>query len=343
MVRSTSRGDPLSVLIEEESQSRIYLKALKMKWKISRIALTSFCVLLAIHPALSFSQSQFTQQEIAFAEQWLPRALKSDSIDDLAVGALMAEAHSFSTSSAEFYIRALEVGNIDREIIHGIAARCGSPELKQECEELGILNQFQALEPNNAIPFIYSALAKIENKERASALTDLSVAISKPSFDDRIIKRTFYIRKKLIEIGYPSERISHISNVYSIDNLNVQLYAALVNTCNELGTDTTDWNDACKGLGQLMEDSGNTYIALRVGQVILSNMLGVHDRDLIEQQSVDRRRAYTHRWRELASERLTSMKARNDAPDIFYEDWLERDEMYAMNQALGRLDGKRVR
>ncbi|MFT7472897.1 MAG: hypothetical protein ACI8XU_002801 [Kiritimatiellia bacterium] len=314
-----------------------------MKWKISRISLSSFCLMLAIQPALSFSQSLFTQQEIEFVEQWLPLALESESMDDLVVGALMAQAHSFSASSAEFYIRALEVGNIDREIIHGIAARCASPDLKNECEELDILNQFQVLEPNNAIPFIYSALAKIENAELANALNDLVIATSKKTFDDRIIKRTFYIRKKLIEIGYPGERISHISNVYSIDNLNAQLYAALVNACNKMGRENTDWNEACKGLGELMEDAGNTYTALRVGQVILSNMLGFHDRDLIEQQSVDRRRAYTHRWRELASERLTSMKARNDAQDIFYEDWLERDEMYAMNQAMGRLDGKRVR
>ena len=88
-----------------------------MKWEIARISLTSICLLLAIHPALSFSQSQFTQQEIEFAEQWLPIALESESIDDLAVGALMAEAHSFTISSAEFYIRALEVGNLDSKIV----------------------------------------------------------------------------------------------------------------------------------------------------------------------------------------------------------------------------------
>jgi len=314
-----------------------------MNWKIPRISLKSICLLLAIQPALSFSQSLFTQQEIEFAEQWLPVALESESIEDLAVGALMAEAHSFSVSSAEFYIRALRVGGIDSEIVHGIAARCGSSDLEKECEEFDILNQFQQLEPNNAIPFIYTALSKIENGARSSALTDLSVASTKTLFDDRIIKRTFYVRKKLIEIGYPGERISHISNVYSIDNLNFQLYAVLVSTCREMGLENTAWNEVCKDLARLMEDAGNTFIALRVGQVVLSNMLGFQDSDLMEQQSVDRRRAYTHRWRELASERLTFMKARSDASDIFYQDWLEQNEMYAMNQAMGRLDGKRVR
>jgi hypothetical protein len=314
-----------------------------MKWKIPQFSLTIICLLLAIHPALSFSQSLFTQQEIDFAERWLPIAFESESIDDLAVGALMAEAHAFSVSSTEFYVRALNLGNSDIEIIHGVSARCGSPDLENQCADSDILMQFQRLEPDNALPHLYSALAKIERGERSSALADLSTAISKTLFDDRIIRRTFYIREKLIEIGYPSERISHISNVYSIDNLNFQFYAVLVNTCNEMGSDNTEWNDVCKKLGQLMEDAGNTFIALRVGQVILSNMLGFQANDLREKQSVDRRRAYTHRWRELASERLAHMKARNDAPDIFYQDWLERDEMYAMNRAMGRLDRKRLR
>jgi len=314
-----------------------------MVCKFSRCALMANCLFLVVYPSLSFSQSIFTQQEIEFADQWLPIALESNSIDDLAVGALMAEAHASPDMATEFYIRALNLGDINLEIVHGVSARCGSLDFVILCEELNILTQFQELEPDNAVPLIYSALTNIEIGERNTALNDLTMANSKALFDDRIIRRTFYIREKLIEIGYPSNRITYISNVYALDNLNPQFYAGLFTTCNELGPIHADWKNVCKGLGRLMEDYGNTYIALRVGQVILSNMLGLEDDSLIEQQSVDRRRAYTHRWRELAAERLSFMRARSDAPDVFYEEWLARDEMYAMNQAMGRLDGKRVR
>jgi hypothetical protein len=49
-----------------------------MIWKFSRFALMANCLFLVAYPGLSFSQSIFTQQEIEFADQWLPIALESD-------------------------------------------------------------------------------------------------------------------------------------------------------------------------------------------------------------------------------------------------------------------------
>lgn len=151
------------------------------------------------------------------------------------------------------------------------------------------------------------------------------------------------MRIKLREIGYPQNRLIFVSTLYSMDNMPAGLYQALINICNEQGLESQDWRGAGIGFGKLMEDFGNTFIAVRVGQVIQSYMYGFSESDALVMQSVDRRRAYTHRWRELAAERLDFVRTPIDAPEIFYDDWLNHNEMYAMNQALGRLDGKRVR
>ncbi len=289
------------------------------------------------------AQSIFSPEEADFAGNWLASISDSSPAEDLILAAMVAEAHGDTGSSTRFYASALATDPGHINVLHGVAARCQESELIDQCEELAVLEQFQNREPDNALPLLYAALFYASVGNDSQALTELKDATNSDRFNDRIIQRTFSIREKLIQIGYPGDRISYIANVYSIDNLNFHLYAGLVNLCNEMGETNQEWNDACKDIGRLLEDYSTSYIALRVGQVILSNMLGFNEDDLSEQQSVDRRRAYTHRWRELASERLAFMKARTSAADIFYEDWLTRDEMYAMNRAMGRLDGKRLR
>ena len=299
--------------------------------------------LATICHSIVLAQSQFAEAEIEFAEKWLPQALNSESIDDVMVGALIAESHDFSLNSYLFYARALELGLSRNDLLHGLVAHCSEARLTHNCDGLAIIAEFRALNPDNALTAAYAAFYHMENGDGAKALAELTAALNIKSFDDRQISRSFSVRIKLREIGYPQNRLIFMSTLYSMDNMPAGLYQALINICNEQGLESQDWRGAGIGFGKLMEDFGNTFIAVRVGQVIQSYMYGFSESDALVMQSVDRRRAYTHRWRELAAERLDFVRTPIDAPEIFYDDWLNHNEMYAMNQALGRLDGKRVR
>ena len=130
-----------------------------------------------------------------------------------------------------------------------------------------------------------------------------------------------------------------MSLLYANGTLPKELYQHSINTCEKQGAKDLDWRNACLELGRLMEDTGKTFISVRVGLGIQRDMLGFTEEDKAALQAVERRRAFTHRWRVLAAEKFEDVRALVNAPDEYYEDLFQHDEIYARNQAFERISG----
>ena len=305
---------------------------------ILRLTFFSVGSMIAAHAS---SQSLFTEEETAFVESWIFEAHSSSSEEELVAGAIVSEAHSLPLENTDFYSKVLSIGAASEVALIGLLNNCHKDGLRQNCDIDSLVKDYQLFSPNNAVPLVYAAFYHIRSGNDREALDALKKAAMKQEFDSGRIKTILLLTNVLKKVGYPDERINAISGLYSGGSIPVELHQHLLRLCQDKSEGSLEWRDACFELGQLMEDTGKVFFSVRVGLALQKNMLSFSDEDSARLMAVERRRAYTHRWRALAAHTFEDVRSVTNAPDEYYQDLFKyNDEIYARNQAFQRIDGR---
>lgn len=288
----------------------------------------------------SNAQSIFEANEIAFVEQWLPRALESDSQENLAAGELMAEAHYLDIESNDILRVALDLDlDLDNlSLLVSLATHCGEDSVLLSCDLAEVTQALAELDSDNAYPFLLASMYYESVGDTSAALMQLQSAGSKSRFDDYLIPRAEFLIRKLREIGYPEENLLERAFFYGGDNF-ASVYQGMLLHCEKYVESDLNWKNACIELGLLMENYGRTFVAVRFGQAMQRSMYSFDPADANLLNAVQRRRAFSHRWRVLFMQDYESLIGADKAQ--FYQDQIDRDELYAMNEAFQRLAGRR--
>ncbi|MDA1372932.1 MAG: hypothetical protein O2971_19560 [Proteobacteria bacterium] len=167
-------------------------------------------------------------------------------------------------------------------------------------------------------------------------INKLEAASNKFVVDDYFLHRAEFLSETLREMGYREDKIYEHAFYYSGTDF-VTMYQGLLVLCEKYVEVDNSWKNTCIRVGELMEDYGKTFIAVRTGLGLQRSMYSFSNSDKQLLEAVQRRRAFTHRWRVLTTEKLDQLISVSG--DQYYLDHFEKDEIYAVNQAFQRLTG----
>ena len=279
-----------------------------------------------------------TESEIEFIETWLEKAVRSNNDTDLAAGILLAEAHDSQISSIDFLEQATNTDTTEISLIASLLTHCNTTPRLSSCNLDKLGNSLKELDPENAYPYVLTSLILSNNGDKSGALSELKQALSKNTFDDYVIPRAELLINKLNDIDYPKERLIEQAFLWGGDNFAI-VYQGLLELCEGNTPTSLDWKSTCRQLGELMEDYGRTFIAVRIGLGIQRSLYSFDPADERLLNAVQRRRAFTHRWRVLLTQNYGQLL--DAGHDEYFNDQIEVDEIYAINEAFQREAGTR--
>ena len=315
----------------------------KMKWVPIQKYLMCLAFLLLVGCSIEPTKMQAmygatipTPADIEYIDDWLAQSIESTEEEFLAIGILLAESNDLEVSSTELLERAMKLDVSNASLIVSLLTHCNRTQKLSGCDLEKLGEKLIELDSKNAFPHVLTSLVLDEQGDIAGALEELEQAVAKEVFDDYFIDRSEFLANKLTEIDYPSEYLLNHSFFWAGDNL-APVYQRIVELCEKHIFSNPNWKNACIQLGELMEDHGRTFVAVRVGLGIQRSMYSFNPTDERSLSAVQRRRAFTHRWRVLLSKQYSQLL--DSGNDQYFQDQFDVDEIYAVNQAFQRESG----
>lgn len=292
--------------------------------------------LVLVTPNKLLGQSQFSESEIEIVGNWLNQSIQSLDEETLAISLLLAQAHDFGIPSSNFLSKAQKLNLSNTSLLVSLIVHCDSDPALSDCNTSDYLEKLKLFDSENAIPYVLSALYLDSQEDTSAALLELELASKKLIVDNYFIQRAEFLSDALRTMGYNEEKIyAHAFQYSGIDFLTI--YQKLTVACEKYVEASNAWKRACIGIGETMEDYGRTFISVRTGIALQRSMYAFDSSDQHLLEAVQRRSAFTHRWRVLRAEHLEQLLSLSG--DQYYIDHFEKDEIYAVNRAFQRLSG----
>lgn len=301
---------------------------------IFKLSTAAIC-LLPLSASL-FSQSQISERETEIITEWLQESINNVDESTLASSVLLTQSRDFGISAGDFLSAAnnLDVSNIS--LLVSLILHCDSEPSISNCETSRQIEKLKLLDNENSMPLVLSALHLESQGYSERALSELELASGGVVHEDYFLPRAEFLSETLRSLDYSEDKIYEHAFQYSgIDFLGV--YHSLTVTCEKYVRASKAWKNACIDIGKKMEDYGRTFISVRTGIAIQRSMYAFDSTDQHLLEAVQRRSAFTHRWRVLRAEHLDELLLISG--DQYYIDHFEKDEVYAVNRAFVRLSG----
>lgn len=293
--------------------------------------ITPFCFVSELS-----AQPIFSQNDIHVVDKWLNQAIESSDERIIASGILISELHELELSSDDFLAKAQKIDISNPSLILSLITNCDEGLPQSACNIPALLEKLKQIDTNNSVPYLLSALYLDGVGDSSGALSELEASSNSTSFDDYFLYRAEFLSEILRGIRYSEDNIYEHAFYYSGADL-IYMYQGVLVLCEKHVETDESWKSACIDMGKIMEDYGRTFIAVRTGLGVQRSMYSFDTADQPLLEAVQRRRAFTHRWRVLRGEKLDQLLSISG--DQYYLDQFERDEIYAINQAFQRLQG----
>jgi hypothetical protein len=282
-----------------------------------------------------FAQPEPTAAEIEFQNAWISNISNTSAAEDILIAAMFAQQNQ-PTAAPELFSIELASPAHNRMRLSIAWYYCRDNKAVPFCSTASITEKLIGLDPNNLEPYLYSMVELLDAGKDDEALAALVKGNSATEANTYYLDKINVVRSRLMNTGYPKDRINWASESVTGALSTYRLYVKLLSICTERSRDNTSWKEQCLAVGKKLETVGNTVVQNVHGFAIQRDALGDSAEENRFKADIVERMAAFNQIRDDANARLDWVLDSALKPGLIYDEINAFGEIEAIKRALSR-------